>query len=300
MFGDISPTYFSSADREIQVLLSDRKGVVHSSGDRKMHSAFSAVLTLFVVSVSGAGLESKAQQILHSFQKRLLINLGISQVPDMRHVNTTEAQLHRMTKKYLRSIRRNQQDLLIFHHTDCDSNSHVVFHPDLDYDSPLQWARLKFPNASLLDSSEAVFSWRRNSRKRFLRLPCVQCCGARLELKVRNPAVTRPKRSSCERKCCRRSLKISFKEIGWNWILQPKEVEIFYCRGRCNGTNDVFSSNHAIFRSILNIKGRNVTRPCCTPYKLKSLELLHYDNNDPPQLVVSKHKAMIVDECACT
>ncbi|GFT31747.1 bone morphogenetic protein 8A [Nephila pilipes] len=262
--------------------------------------AVSALMTLLVVSVSEATLEPEAGQVLRSFHERLLTDLGMKELPDQKLINTTKVEMRRMTRKYLRGVGKRKEKFLIFNHTDCDSNSRVVFHLDVDHGFHILRAKLRFSNESIMDSSEAVFRWLENGRKPFLNLPCVRCCGARLELKIRIPSITRSKRSSCRGTCCRRALKVSFKEIGWTWIIQPQEVEIFYCKGKCNGANEVFSSNHALFQSILNMNGHNVTRPCCTPFKLKSLELLHYDTNDPPQLVVTKHRGMIVEECACT
>ncbi|GFQ81196.1 hypothetical protein TNCT_502461 [Trichonephila clavata] len=66
-------------------------------------------------------------------------------------------------------------------------------------------------------------------------------------------------------KCCRRPLSISFADIGWNWIVQPKEFEAFYCKGRCNDSKGHFANTHALMQSILKIKGHNVSRPCCAP-----------------------------------
>ncbi|PRD25766.1 UNVERIFIED_CONTAM: gdf-8 [Trichonephila clavipes] len=265
-----------------------------------MRSALSALVIFLVVSLSGASLEPEAQQVLRSLKKRILAELGMKHFPDMRLVNTTQAQMHRMTRKYLRNVKRSEQELLTFHHTACEKNSHVVFHPEIDYDSHLQWARLKFPNDSSLDISEPVFRWREDGQEPLLSLHCIRCCGAKLELKTRTPSILRLKRSACGGKCCRRPLSISFADIGWNWIVQPKEFEAFYCKGRCNDSKGHFANTHALMQSILKIKGHNVSRPCCAPKKLRPLELLHYDDKNPPELTVTKMKGMIVKECACT
>ena len=37
-------------------------------------------------------------------------------------------------------------------------------------------------------------------------------------------------------KCCRESIKISIKDIGWsNWIARPDTIDFKYCRGGCTG-----------------------------------------------------------------
>ena len=37
-------------------------------------------------------------------------------------------------------------------------------------------------------------------------------------------------------KCCRESITISIKDIGWsNWIIRPETIDFKYCRGVCTG-----------------------------------------------------------------
>ena len=33
--------------------------------------------------------------------------------------------------------------------------------------------------------------------------------------------------------CCRYNLRADFDEIGWDWILQPRSYEAFFCAGEC-------------------------------------------------------------------
>ncbi|GFY40106.1 hypothetical protein TNIN_179061 [Trichonephila inaurata madagascariensis] len=108
------------------------------------------------------------------------------------------------------------------------------------------------------------------------------------------------KTAVCNGKCCKRPLSLSFADIGWNWIVHPKEFEVFYCKGRCEGSQGPFASTHALIRSILRDNGRNVSRPCCVPKKFRPLVLLHYDDNKPPELKVTTMKDVIVRECMCT
>lgn len=40
--------------------------------------------------------------------------------------------------------------------------------------------------------------------------------------------------------CCRESLYVSFKDIGWNdWILHPPGYNAYFCRGSCTATASV-------------------------------------------------------------
>ncbi|CAL1298810.1 unnamed protein product [Larinioides sclopetarius] len=183
----------------------------------------------------------------------------------------------------------------------CERDSYVEFHPEIEYDSRVLWARLRFPNSSTSDVSDVLRKWRRDGEELLLTLPCLRCCGARLEILVReSTSGARSKRSACGRECCRRPLRIRFKDIGWDWIVQPAEFEAFYCKGRCRDSTDDFASTHALMQSILSFKGRKVSRPCCAPRKLRPLNLLHYNDKQPPELVVTRQKGMIVKECACT
>ncbi|GFR11561.1 hypothetical protein TNCT_278641 [Trichonephila clavata] len=114
------------------------------------------------------------------------------------------------------------------------------------------------------------------------------------------PSTLRFKREKCTGHCCRRPLKISFADIGWNWIVEPKEFEAFNCKGMCNESYGYFANFHANMLSTLKTNGHNVTRPCCVPKKFKTLELLHYDDKKPPELTTTKLRHVIVRECACT
>ncbi|GFX55708.1 hypothetical protein TNCV_3427791 [Trichonephila clavipes] len=77
-----------------------------------MRFAFCALVILLVVSVSLASLEPEAEQVLQSFQKRFLAELGMKDVPDMELVNTNQEEIQRMTQKYLRNVKRSEDELL--------------------------------------------------------------------------------------------------------------------------------------------------------------------------------------------
>ena len=52
--------------------------------------------------------------------------------------------------------------------------------------------------------------------------------------KSRKKRSTSPICSSSITECCRESLYISFKDLGWDdWILAPEGFHAFYCRGSC-------------------------------------------------------------------
>ncbi|GFX55707.1 inhibin beta A chain [Trichonephila clavipes] len=209
-----------------------------------MRFALCALVILLVTSTSLASLEPEAEKELNSLQKLFLAELGMEDVPDMELVNTNEKEIQRMTQKYLRNVKRNEEEFLASSDTDA-----AEFERELD--GTLSVTRLK----------KAVV---------------------------------------CNGKCCKRPLNISFADIGWNWIVDPKEFKAFYCKGRCEGSQGPFASTHALMQSILKVNGHNVSRPCCAPKKFRPLVLLHYDDNKPPELKVTTMKEMIVKECVCT
>lgn len=113
------------------------------------------------------------------------------------------------------------------------------------------------------------------------------------------------------KKCCPHSLKINFRQLpGFDWILEPSEIDIFMCKGDCHyaqftthGHHQHSSnpaSNHALFQGYLHtINKRLVPKLCCTPSKLDSVQVVHYDQDNPAQLTTTKWEGAIVKECAC-
>ena len=113
------------------------------------------------------------------------------------------------------------------------------------------------------------------------------------------------------KKCCPHSLKINFRQLpGFDWILEPSEIDIFMCKGDCHyaqftahGHHQHSSNpanNHALFQGYLHtINKRLVPKLCCTPSKLDSVQVVHYDQDNPAQLTTTKWEGAIVRECAC-
>ncbi len=102
-----------------------------------------------------------------------------------------------------------------------------------------------------------------------------------------------------EDRCCRYSLWVSFKDIGWDdWIVAPDGYEAFYCKGECPHR---YKMAHAFagVQALMNRKNPDsVPGPCCSATKLSPLSLLHY--NEKGDLVVSVYEDMIVQECKCS
>lgn len=47
--------------------------------------------------------------------------------------------------------------------------------------------------------------------------------------------------------CCRESLYVSFEEIQWHWVLEPKGFDAFFCKGGCHGDNALAHSGKPHF-----------------------------------------------------
>ena len=95
--------------------------------------------------------------------------------------------------------------------------------------------------------------------------------------------------------------QVVFKELeDFEFILQPAKYDAGYCKGRCPPRYNP-ASHHALLQSLVWKRDRSLApRPCCAPSKLKSLQMLVLDADDPTKLRVVSWTEMEVEECACT
>lgn len=102
-------------------------------------------------------------------------------------------------------------------------------------------------------------------------------------------------------KCCRRQLKVQFKEIsGLDFVIQPKMFDAGYCDGSCPTAYNP-AHEHAVLQARLVDSGKyNIPRPCCTPAILSDVDVLHVDEEDDTKLKVTTFKNMRVLQCACS
>ena len=112
------------------------------------------------------------------------------------------------------------------------------------------------------------------------------------------------RRTECRgenKKCCRHEMTVIFKDLkGFEFIVQPKNFDAGYCKGRCPPRYNP-AHHHALLQSLIwKEDKRKAPRPCCAPSKLDELEILYFDENDPTKLKVSSWKNMKVLECACS
>lgn len=110
------------------------------------------------------------------------------------------------------------------------------------------------------------------------------------------------KKRKAEREYCQRtSLKVNFKEIGWDsWIVAPPEYDAFECRGLCYHplTDESTPSKHALIQTLINIRDpKKANMACCVPIKLDPITIMYQENG---RLTIRYlYEEMKVAECGC-
>ncbi|KAK5880855.1 hypothetical protein CesoFtcFv8_021719 [Champsocephalus esox] len=111
----------------------------------------------------------------------------------------------------------------------------------------------------------------------------------------------RRKRKAEREHCQRTSLKVNFRDIGWDsWIVAPPEYDAFECRGLCYQplTGDMKPSKHALIQALMNIRNPKIANmACCVPIKLDPITVMYKENG---RLTIRYlYEEMKVAECGC-
>nr|XP_043869174.1 growth/differentiation factor 2 [Solea senegalensis] len=111
----------------------------------------------------------------------------------------------------------------------------------------------------------------------------------------------RTKRKAEREYCQRTSLKVNFKDIGWDsWIVAPPEYDAFECRGLCYHplTDESTPSKHALIQTLINIRDpKKANMACCVPIKLDPITVMYQENG---RLTIRYlYEEMKVAECGC-
>ncbi|XP_037546958.1 growth/differentiation factor 2 [Nematolebias whitei] len=101
--------------------------------------------------------------------------------------------------------------------------------------------------------------------------------------------------------CHRTSLKVNFKDIGWDsWIVAPPEYDAFECRGVCYHplTDESTPSKHALIQALMNLRDpKKANMACCVPIKLDPITVMYQENG---RLTIRYlYEEMKVAECGC-
>ncbi|KAI7796576.1 Growth/differentiation factor 2 [Triplophysa rosa] len=111
----------------------------------------------------------------------------------------------------------------------------------------------------------------------------------------------RRKRKAKNNYCRRTSLKVIFKDIGWDkWIVAPPEYEAYECKGVCNFplTDELTPSKHAIIQTLVNLSNpKKANMACCVPTKLDPITVMYQERG----VITVRHlyEEMKVAECGC-
>ncbi|XP_060089095.1 growth/differentiation factor 15 [Heteronotia binoei] len=100
-----------------------------------------------------------------------------------------------------------------------------------------------------------------------------------------------------EGKCCLRSLKVSFEDIGWSdWVVAPSSYSMKFCEGSCP-QNYKPASIHAQIKYRLHSLSGETPAPCCVPAAYEPMVVMHYGSEG--KLVTQLFQDMIVTRCHC-
>lgn len=97
--------------------------------------------------------------------------------------------------------------------------------------------------------------------------------------------------------CQRQDLWINFHEIGWDFVITPKDVNIGDCGGQClDADNNI---PHAVVKEILQNMhpSRNAGILCCQGANYKEISALYFKSKH--EIVIGSMPKIIVKECRC-
>uniref|UniRef100_A0A0N4ZI53 TGF_BETA_2 domain-containing protein n=1 Tax=Parastrongyloides trichosuri TaxID=131310 RepID=A0A0N4ZI53_PARTI len=104
--------------------------------------------------------------------------------------------------------------------------------------------------------------------------------------------------SRCKTKvdgCCKRNLRINFDNIGWNFIVSPKEIVANYCEGKCHPYGVYTSIGSALY--ALHNSNLFDHKSCCFPSVFNDLNISIFREGSIVETKVIKD--ILVKKCDC-
>ncbi|XP_053312148.1 growth/differentiation factor 15 [Spea bombifrons] len=116
--------------------------------------------------------------------------------------------------------------------------------------------------------------------------------------KARSISTDQEECKKSEKKCCRKSLVVSFEQIGWkDWVIAPETYTMHFCDGSCPHNYKPASMHAQIKYRMHHISNGDTPAPCCVPASYEPMVLMHF--NKDGKLIFTSFEDMIVRKCHC-